>query len=270
VPEPTRPLAGRPENKEKQSCIIWTGIPAVALAVSGDVLPIQIIDIDQVVAEVTQKYVDRWCYAVTPNLQHIDLLYKHDVPIDLYQRSDLVLADGWPVALVASRKFGSKVPKVPGSDLLERILNEPGMSRPIVFVGGSTSEFHILAERAGAKGWKAFHEPAPRAQLIDSLRRTKLVSQIARQGSGGIVIIGVGAPRQEILASDICAQPGSGWVLCLGMAINFSSGAVRRAPRLMSHVGLEWLYRAMQEPRRLFPRYASNSVALVKLLRENI
>ena len=84
------------------------------------------------------------------------------------------------------------------------------------------------------------------------------------------MVIGVGAPLQEEIAAEIASQPGHGAILCLGNAINFSSGVARRAPRVAQAMRLEWAYRAIREPRRLLARYVKDLLILPVLMRENV
>ena len=72
------------------------------------------------------------------------------------------------------------------------------------------------------------------------------------------------------MAKQIAELSGYGTILCLGMSINFSAGVVNRAPRVVQSLGLEWLYRAMSEPRRLLSRYLLDAFALPPLVVRNL
>jgi UDP-N-acetyl-D-mannosaminuronic acid transferase (WecB/TagA/CpsF family) len=68
--------------------------------------------------------------------------------------------------------------------------------------------------------------------------------------------IGVGSPQQEIIAQKLKERNvARGLALCVGAAVDFITGAERRAPRWMQHLGLEWLFRLLMNPRRLARRY---------------
>jgi exopolysaccharide biosynthesis WecB/TagA/CpsF family protein len=68
--------------------------------------------------------------------------------------------------------------------------------------------------------------------------------------------LAVGSPQQEILAHRLQTRGSArGLVFCVGAALNFITGAEARAPRWMQQMALEWLYRLLQDPRRLANRY---------------
>jgi N-acetylglucosaminyldiphosphoundecaprenol N-acetyl-beta-D-mannosaminyltransferase len=81
------------------------------------------------------------------------------------------------------------------------------------------------------------------------------------------VFLAVGSPRQEYLAAAIATRGGAtGTGLCVGAALEFLAGARRRAPGFISRSGLEWLFRLLSEPRRLYKRYLITSPAVIALL----
>lgn len=242
----------------------------MTIQVGNENMPIDLVNSRRALEAILTATDSPWSYVVTPNAQHLQLLRDDPTLALVYADASMSLPDGWPVAALCSMITRTRVERVPGSNLLEAVLTSAGKGRPIVFVGGeSGSAYSRLAARAAAAGWLALHEPAPRAELQDPEDRARLVLRVARSAHGGIAVIGIGAPRQEILAREICEQPGSGVALCLGMSINFSSGATRRAPAWVQRLGLEWAHRALQDPKRLAPRYAANFVTLLMTTREN-
>lgn len=233
-------------------------------------MPIDIVSRSKALEAILSATAESWGYVVTPNAQHLQILRQRPDLRDIYGGARFSLADGWPVAVISSMVARAPVERVPGSDLMEAVLDSNGAGRPLVFVGGNDGDFwRRLAARARATNWDPLHEPAPRAELEDPRTREALLTRVGASALGGIVVVGVGAPRQELLARELCERPGNGVVLCLGMSINFSSGAIRRAPKWLQAVGLEWAHRALLEPRRLLPRYAENFLTLIKTTQEN-
>lgn len=84
-----------------------------------------------------------------------------------------------------------------------------------------------------------------------------------------IVLLGMGMPKQEILASHLKARvPDPKVVICGGAILDFLAGRVSRAPVWMRMVGMEWAYRLLLEPKRLFRRYVvGNPLFVYRLLR---
>ncbi|WP_226950087.1 WecB/TagA/CpsF family glycosyltransferase [Rhodococcus rhodochrous] len=241
------------------------------ISVADNPLVFSLPTFDDALAEVLYHQPDRWSTVITPNLHHIYLLRQYPDLVDLYSRADRLYPDGWPVALMLSRITGEPVSRIAGSDLLESILAARGEGRPMVLVGGDGPEaLDAVRRRAEANNWRVFLEPAPRYEVDDADSRNELLTRVARNGSGGLVVLGIGAPKQEKFADDLSLLPGAGHILCLGMAINFSAGVTTRAPAPLQRLGLEWIHRIIQEPRRLAPRYARDLRALVPTLLENV
>ena len=84
-----------------------------------------------------------------------------------------------------------------------------------------------------------------------------------------VLIIGLGAPKQELWVCDNRNELRAGIALCVGATIDFLAGEQSRAPEWMRDYGLEWLYRMLSQPRRLIFRYAKGAVVFpVLVLRE--
>ena len=86
-----------------------------------------------------------------------------------------------------------------------------------------------------------------------------------------IVFVGLGSPKQEKLMMELRHRIRPGVLMAVGISFSFLAGTVRRAPRRIQRVGLEWLWRLGCEPRRLWRRYAMNvAVFPWMVLRERI
>ncbi|MCE1114512.1 MULTISPECIES: WecB/TagA/CpsF family glycosyltransferase [Pseudomonas] len=79
--------------------------------------------------------------------------------------------------------------------------------------------------------------------------------QLAREQKPELIVLGMGMPRQELVAARLMAVAGPCLIVCGGAILDFLGGGVTRAPRWVRRLGMEWLYRLLQEPRRLFGRY---------------
>jgi len=92
--------------------------------------------------------------------------------------------------------------------------------------------------------------------LLDGFQPEAAYLQVASHVRSELIVLGMGMPKQESVASAIRASSKSPVVVvCGGAIIDFLGGKVRRAPGLVRAVGMEWLYRLALEPRRLFHRY---------------
>jgi exopolysaccharide biosynthesis WecB/TagA/CpsF family protein len=183
----------------------------------------------------------------------------------VYQDAALRLLDSRVAARVA-RGLGLQPPRVaPGSDLTALLLAhhlrpgeritvigmQPQWLAPLVAMRGLAPPFHH-APPMGFDGDPAAFDEAVRFVLDHPAR---------------FVFLAVGSPRQELLAAAIQATGrATGTGLCIGAGLEFLSGARTRAPDWMQRASLEWLYRLIREPRRLWRRYLVDSPWVVWLL----
>lgn len=206
-------------------------------------------------------------YVVTPNLDHAVLLDDSAPFRAAYADAALSLADGTPL-LWAARLDGQRLPeRVAGSDLGPRVLaSVPGGTR-VFLLGGS--------EEASSRAAENVAQNYPNVKLVgrasppfgferDPSISAALVAEV-RQSGAELVIVGLGAPKQELWVHAHRRELGGTVALCIGATIDFLAGTKRRAPRWMQKSGLEWLHRAASEPRRLALRYAKDALALPRL-----
>jgi N-acetylglucosaminyldiphosphoundecaprenol N-acetyl-beta-D-mannosaminyltransferase len=88
------------------------------------------------------------------------------------------------------------------------------------------------------------------------------VARIA-EARADLVLVALGSPKQELFIHQVAGRLRPSVLLGVGASLDFVAGAARRAPRWMSRVGLEWLFRLAQEPRRLGPRYLARDPKFV-------
>ncbi len=190
---------------------------------------------------------ERSAVVVTPNIWHLLLAANHEEFRAVLARADLQVADGWPL-VAASRLLGEPLPeRVAGVDLVERLLFGPNRFR-LAILGGTEATSHILARRAEAQ---------QQVVLIDALAENWARRPLAlslHQARPNLVLLGIGAPKQELLA-DYLREFVHGPIICCGAAIEILAGCRRRAPGRVQAIGLEWAWRMALEPRRLGGRY---------------
>jgi N-acetylglucosaminyldiphosphoundecaprenol N-acetyl-beta-D-mannosaminyltransferase len=204
-------------------------------------------------------------YVVTPNTDHIVMLQSDAAFREAYVNAFLVLADGKPVVL-ASRLLGTPLPEtVPGSDLVPALLTGISAKKiPVkVFLFGAgpgvalKAKEHIHAQWGNSIRVVGATSPAFGFEH-DAEASASHAREIAQSGAD-ILLIGVGAPKQELWAFSHRAQLNVKLVLCVGATIDFLAGEKKRSPLWMQKTGLEWFYRMCQEPKRLVRRYARDA-----------
>jgi len=195
---------------------------------------------------------------VTPNVDHV-MRWRRDPEFRrCYEEADLVLADGMPL-LWASRVLGDRIiEKVSGSDLLPRLCEaaaERGLS--VYFLGGLPGAAERCAERLVARFPRlrvAGVGCPPRGFEHDPEANAGVIRAIVEAGPD-LLFVGLGTPKQELWIRRHREEIAVPVTLGVGAAIDFAAGMVKRAPRWMQRLGLEWCYRLVKEPRRLWRRY---------------
>lgn len=91
--------------------------------------------------------------------------------------------------------------------------------------------------------------------------------QLAREQQPELIVLGMGMPKQEAVAARLAAVGGPCLIVCGGAILDFLGGKVSRAPHWLRHLGGEWVYRLLREPKRLFMRYVvGNPLFLLRTL----
>jgi N-acetylglucosaminyldiphosphoundecaprenol N-acetyl-beta-D-mannosaminyltransferase len=191
----------------------------------------------------------------TPNVDHVVLADEHEAFRRSYGRATLRLADGMPLVW-AARLLGKRVPeKVSGSDLVPSLMERAAVRGHRVYLLGGAPGTAVEAARvlrrrgvpiAGVDA-PIVHDP------LDAAERKPVVERI-RVAAPDLVLVAFGAPKQELFI-DAARTELDAVFIGVGATLEFIARRVPRAPRWMSRHGLEWLYRLMREPRRLWRRY---------------
>ena len=171
---------------------------------------------------------------------------------------DLVVPDGQPVRWALNLLHSARLSeRVYGPTLMLGLCERCARDGiPIYLYGSNASVLSSLRERLVARfpSLRIAGSQPSRFRRITPQEKAEIVNEI--RGSGArLVFAGLGCPRQEVWAyefRDALSMP----VVAVGAAFDFHAGTVPQAPRRMQNAGLEWLFRLVQEPRRLWRRYA--------------
>jgi N-acetylglucosaminyldiphosphoundecaprenol N-acetyl-beta-D-mannosaminyltransferase len=195
---------------------------------------------------------------VTPNLDQLRQLTERAELAELYRQADLVVADGTPLVW-ASRLQGTPLPeRVAGSDLVWSLTAEAALrDRSVFLLGGApgaceAAEAKLRSVYPGARF--AGHLSPPVGFERDAAEVERIRSTL-REARPDIVYVALGFPKQERLIAYLRGELPHTWFLGVGFSLSFVAGQAPRAPAWMIRLGLEWLHRLANDPRRLAGRY---------------
>ena len=222
------------------------------------------LDIDNISCQKLLADIKHGGVVFTPNVDHIIKLQSDRDFEQVYRQADYVICDS-QILLYASYFLGTRlVEKISGSDFFPLFYNyyksDPNIE--IFLLGGDKQAALIAQEKINSKtGRKSIvgvycppfgfeKDPTECQKIIDLIDRSEAT----------VLVVGVGAPKQEKWIIEYKQYlPKVKIFLAVGAAINFEAGIVKRSPHWMSRVGLEWLYRLVSEPQRLWKRYLIES-----------
>jgi len=211
-------------------------------------------------------------WIVTANL---DILRRSVVDArsrEVYGAADLRVADGMPLVW-ASRVLGTPLPeRVAGSTMTEVLAARAAAEgRSLYLLGGDPGAAEgctaVLGERHPAirilghsSPWVS--NPATDEEIEETVREMREQTE----EDPDIILVGLGSPKQEHVIRKLRAHYPKAWFMGIGITFSFIAGQVQRAPEWMHDIGLEWVHRMVQDPKRLVRRYLIDDLPFALLL----
>ncbi|OQY97671.1 MAG: acetyl-mannosamine transferase [Candidatus Brocadia sp. UTAMX2] len=208
-------------------------------------------------------------FITTPNVHHIVLIQKDKEFKKIYQEASLVLADGMPIVW-ASKFLGTPLKeKVSGSDLVPVICK---------FAAEKGYRLFFLGGRLGAveKARENLIKMYPQIKIVgvysppfgfeNNREENEIIIKMIQNARPEILLVGLGAPKQEKWIYRHYKKLDVPVAIGVGVTFEFISGMVKRAPKWMQKLGLEWFWRLIMEPRRLWKRYLIQDICFFGLV----
>ena len=190
-------------------------------------------------------------YVVTPNPEIVEVCREDPAVMDIVNRADLVLADGIGVIKGAAMLGTPLKGKVPGIEFAAGLLGKLAKEgRSVYLLGAKPGVAELAGKRLSGQypGLKIagthdgyFQDDAP---VVEDIRAS----------GADVVLVCLGAPKQEKWMAEHQGKI-DGLMLGVGAGFDYYAENIKRAPMWMQKSNLEWLYRLMQDPKRLFKRY---------------
>ena len=205
-------------------------------------------------------------YICTVNVAILMMMPSNECLQRFIAKAALTVADGQPIVWL-SRWLHQDLPeRVSGVDLIDAIAARAERAALGIYLLGGTQE---VAAKMAARLTSQY--PGLTVHFRNGyfpLSQADECAQAIRQSGAHILFVGMGVPRQEIFLDQTWSTLGVNLAIGVGGSFEVLTGFKKRAPQWMQAVGLEWLYRLVQEPRRLFKRYlVTNTQFLYELLR---
>lgn len=210
-------------------------------------------------------------YVVTPNVDHIVQLEKDSELQKVYKNADLILADGKPLIWISNYYKTPIKEKVSGSDLFPLLCEMAGKKGYKMFFLGAAEG---VAARAATNLKKRYSNLevagvySPPFGFEENEEEVEKILQMIIKSNVDILIVGLGAPKQEKFIFKYHDRLNVPISLGLGASLDFEAGNIKRAPKWMQKSGLEWLFRITQDPRRMFKRYIIDDIKIIRLVRK--
>ena len=177
------------------------------------------------------------------------------------KKFDLIVPDGKPLVWYLNRIHGAGLKdRVYGPDLMRRVLATTEPAERHFLLGGADQERRKL-EQVIAREY-------PRAKIVGAYsppfgewpdEEGENIIRLLQRAAPTFVWVGLGCPKQELLLSGLKDVLPPAIYLAVGAAFSLISGTVRQAPVGWQQLGLEWAFRLLMEPRRLWRRYLVNN-----------
>ncbi len=205
-------------------------------------------------------------YFVTANLNYLMLTEQYPRLAEINQHSLAVLADGQPIVRRSRREQQPLPCRVAGADLIVELAKLSAEKGYRIYMLGAAPG---VAQAAADELLRRFPTmqlagcSSPPFRPSTAAEHSALLADI-RRSETDILLVAFGQPKGEFWIYDHLHELSVPLSIQLGASFDFLAGTARRAPAIWQRMGMEWLYRALSDPRRLVPRYWANIKFLIR------
>ncbi len=212
---------------------------------------------------------DEKSYVVPINVDVV-IKMEHDSYLrEIVDKADLVLVDGKPLIWVSQIYKMPIKQKISGSDLVPLLCETAATKGYSIYILGGKDGVADKAKKKIIQQWPNINIVGTYAPPFGFEKDEKELNEINERiakAKPDILIVCFGCPKQEKYIYENIRHYNAKVSICAGATVDFLAGNVKRAPKWMSEHGLEWFYRFLQEPRRLFKRYFIDDLKIIRLV----
>lgn len=212
---------------------------------------------------------DKKSYIVTINVDVVMKIESDSYLKEITDNADMVLVDGKPLVWISKIHKKPVKEKISGSDLVPELCTVAAQKGYTLFLLGGKEG---IAEKAK----KRLEEQLPTIKIVGTYAppfgfernetELNIINNMISEVHPDMLIACFGCPKQEKWIYENYKKYDATVSICAGATVDFLAGNVKRAPKWMSEHGLEWFYRFLQEPKRMFKRYFIDDVKILKLV----
>jgi N-acetylglucosaminyldiphosphoundecaprenol N-acetyl-beta-D-mannosaminyltransferase len=218
-------------------------------------------ELEDLVYDLTNLQTKSPFIVLTPNLNHLRVVEKFPQGKQEYLDSDLLVADGMPIHWINKIAFKIDTPRISGIDLTAAMIRS-GENFSVI---GSSKE--VVAQACARLGRRieSMNILDANVEFTNLVQDSKLIIDFFSFDTSRIVFVAMNTQKQLMIMRIVRESiPGSIVVIGVGGSFDVLSGLYLRAPLILQRLGLEWLWRAIQNPRNMFPRYGSDLMYLFR------
>jgi N-acetylglucosaminyldiphosphoundecaprenol N-acetyl-beta-D-mannosaminyltransferase len=206
------------------------------------------------------------CYICFANVHMVMEAQDSEAFMGIVRNADLVVPDGMPLVWMMRLKGMTNQQRVYGPTLMLHVLKSAARENiPVGFYGGAPEVLGALVERMKERyeGLDVVYSYSPPFRELSQQEEDEIARNIDRSGAR-ILFVGLGCPKQEIWMAEHRGRVNA-VMLGVGAAFDFHAGVKSQAPMWIQNIGLEWLFRLLTEPRRLWRRYLYHNPRFILL-----
>lgn len=214
----------------------------------------------------TKKYIKYLSgdYMCVSNVHTTVTSYEDPEYCAIQNRGILAIPDGGPLSFVGRKRGYSKIERTTGPSYMEEILKISVQNGYRHYFYGSTTETLNKLQRALNRKYPGLQIAgmySPPFRPMEDAEDWKIVDEINRSHPD-FIWVGLGAPKQERWMAKHQGRV-HGFMVGVGAGFDYLAGNISRAPEWMQKNNLEWVYRLMQDPKRLFSRYFHTNIKFI-------
>ena len=208
-------------------------------------------------------------YVVTPNLDHIVKIETDAEFSRIYADADLVVADGKPLIWISRLLKTPIKEKISGSDLFPRICELAARKGYSIYILGAAEG---VGQKAANNLKKRYHNLtiagvySPKIGFEKDSDELKRIKEVILEAKPDILAVSLGSPKGEKFIYRHLQEYGVPLSISIGATIDFEAGNIKRAPKWISEIGFEWMFRITQDPKRLVKRYWNDAVKILPII----